>query len=202
MTKHKLTQAVPRWLVVTLSFAFGYLLVYGAFLHVLYAPGVAEQNAEIFSYLTGPLFVDADLGFLSVAERAHMQDVKLLFDVAWLLGILALGVIAGLGIGFWKQRHVLEELLARSLFWTGVTLVVLVFVIGLAALLDFQKFWVLFHVFLFPQGGWAFPQDSTLIALYPLEFFQQFVFRWVLVVLVASVILSLLGKFIDATRRA
>ena len=53
-----------------------------------------------------------------------------------------------------------------------------------------------FHQIFFPQGNWAFPEDSLLITLLPLGFFYDFLIKMLKTSLMMSAIILLLGILI------
>jgi integral membrane protein (TIGR01906 family) len=206
----KITQSiVPRSLVILFSLALGFAVVYAAFLsvfHYLPSPNqdLLEQDVAIRSYVSGPLFAENQLTFLSPTEFSHMIDVKRLFDIAFITYLVSLGIVIGTVAVFlygklWER---FDELLSRSLRATGWALLALCFVLGLAALLNFDKFWILFHLILFPQGNWGFASDSVLIQLYPSQFFERFTLYLGLLVLSFAIVALALSYFLDHMRRA
>lgn len=203
---------VPIGLVLLAAAALAFAILYAAFLTVL-ASGASyshqhgeqvAQNAAIIAYLRGPLFAQESLLFLSQAERAHMADVKALFDWASIIFLVALGALLGVAGTFAAQRmwsH-LDELLGRAMIIGGWTILGTVAFLGAAASLSFGNFWLLFHAILFPQGNWMFAADSTLITLYPAEFFVRFVTQVLLRAGAFGAIMLLLGYFLRRMRHA
>jgi uncharacterized membrane protein len=57
---------------------------------------------------------------------------------------------------------------ARGGLWLAMVLVAL----GIFAALAFDTAFTLFHEIFFPGGNWAFPATSTLIRLYPTDFWE------------------------------
>lgn len=167
-----------RWMS---SCAFAvFLLLAALFLVLVDAPLVSSplaggsptveqriMHAETMAYLHGE---DADLSFYTRAEQEHLRDVRRLLNIARILIALTGGVILWTlwrlhqrsGAKRVQGRKVLAGLLTRA----GVTLIVLLFLLGLSAL-NFSVFWEWFHRLLFPQGNYTFPASSVLITLYP-----------------------------------
>lgn len=195
---------VPAGIVVLFTTALAYLILYAAFASVFHSPrtyeGLPEENDAILAYLAG----GAMPAFLNEAEQDHMRDVRVRLFAAFIIYLLCLGAVIGiLGTFLWKRNWLaLEDLLGRSLFWSGSVLLGLCFIAGLAFLLSFQKTFVLFHAVLFPQGGWLFPPDSTLIQLYPERFFQSFGLRFGLRLLFATILTVVVGLAVRVTGHA
>lgn len=202
----KHTQAIPKGLVVTVGISLAFLLTYIIFYTLFITPStyahIGEEgqapDEQIRTYLKLPFIGENNLDFLPEAERSHMTDVKRVFNIVFILAMISLGILVGMAIVFWKydMKHQREELLGRGLATTGWILLGICFLFGISALLSFDKFWVLFHVFLFPQGNWLFGADSILIQLYPGEFFQSFTLKFFMRVLVVGIASVIIGRFI------
>ena len=172
------------------SLALGTLLVGGAILAVLFfgpevAPRRQAEHAAIRSYLVWPPGADGALTFLSRRERSHLHDVKVLFDAAWILMAGSLAVLAA------SSRRLRAGPVAQA---TGVGLLVFLVAVGLIAALDFGRFWAWFHDVLFPEGNWRFPADSTIIRIYPQDYFERFVRDVVVGLVAAAVALIAVGR--------
>jgi len=117
--------------------------------------------------------------------------------IAFIIYLVCLGIIIGTVIVFFSQRlwQRFDELLARSLRAVGWVTIGVGVLLTLSALLDFTKFWVLFHVFFFPQGNWMFSADSILITLYPESFFSDLVLHWLVFVSAFGVVALIVSFF-------
>lgn len=206
MRRPKITQSTVPWGLVLLSAASLLILIVQAILYSTAAmlPAQQDEQEAIMSYLHGPIFAENDLEFLPPDERAHMSDVKMLVDAGFLLSLAALGILLGVvGTLAWKRMwNALDELSGRAFILSGMTLLIAALIAGLAALLDFDIFWALFHAFLFPQGNWYFPGDSPLIQLYPPEFWQHAVFLYGIQIVLIAFLLVSLGIFMKRMRNA
>jgi uncharacterized membrane protein len=65
--------------------------------------------------------------------------------------------------------------------------------IGLLAIVAWDTVFTLFHELLFPPGTWAFPPDSTMILLYPPEFWFEAAMIAGALVIATSAVLSFGG---------
>jgi uncharacterized membrane protein len=65
--------------------------------------------------------------------------------------------------------------------------------IGLFAALAWDSAFTLFHELLFPPGTWSFPPDSTMIILYPPDFWFDAAMIAGALVLATSAVLSYAG---------
>lgn len=109
-------------------------------------------------------------GGLAFNEREirHMRDVNVLFQgargVLW--GAVAV-VVAGSGLllGLGERRA-----LARSLWLSSVTSLVLFVGLGLLIAVGFNVFFTAFHRVFFEGDTWLFLNSDTLIRIYPQKF--------------------------------
>lgn len=101
------------------------------------------------------------------AEVAHMTDVKFVMMWAMLAAVilLVLTVLFGLLLRSWRPGGFVRGLFAGA--WVMVGLIVAVAVL---AILNWQMFFEEFHRLFFADGTWTFSEDSTLIRLYPEQF--------------------------------
>ena len=188
------SRLVPRLLVIVLAATLVWSVLYGSLLWTIAVDGAQRepeqqaQHAAIVEYLAGPVGAQNPLGFLTAAEQSHMTDVKRLFDAAFLIHVLLIGASLGAVIVLAYQsmanaagtttapRRSIDDLLARGMWWGGWSLIGVMGLSAIAAVMSFDRFWALFHVFAFPQGNWMFAPDSALITIYPSSYFASIVF--------------------------
>jgi integral membrane protein (TIGR01906 family) len=109
------------------------------------------------------------------AERAHMADVRTVIRGAVLIwGISALAVIKA-----WQADRQKVIALLKKVSQTSVIVIVAG---SILMLLGWNLFFTTFHLILFPQGNWAFPAESTLIQLFPEQFWQALAASYILIV--------------------
>jgi hypothetical protein len=123
----------------------------------------ALSDRLVGELFTGPgTFAD-----LAPDEAAHMRDVRLV-----LYGFLVLSALSVAFVGIVLVRAPRNPLnwlaVARGGLWLAMVLVAL----GIFAALAFDTAFTLFHEIFFPGGNWAFPATSTLIRLYPTDFWE------------------------------
>jgi integral membrane protein (TIGR01906 family) len=194
-------------MVVLAATCIGFLILATAFASVFLSSSAyekipaqfQEENSAVLDSLTSMPLAYASPAFLDEREAAHMADVKLLFDIGIALGIAALGIALGIAgtLAFRGKRAQLEELLVRASVGAGWSLIGLGALLGLTALLSFDRFWVLFHVILFPQGGWLFSPESVLIRMYPSSFFAAFAQGVLVRAMVAGALLVVVGSLVQ-----
>lgn len=97
-------------------------------------------------------------------ERAHMADVRRVFDAAKLAIPIALFImLVRLQRARVRSSRAMWDLVRDGAL--GATLVVAI--IGVVAVVAFEPLFLAFHYVFFPQGNFLFPASSNLIRLYP-----------------------------------
>ncbi len=104
---------------------------------------------------------------LAPDEAAHMRDVRVVFYgfllVSAVSAVFVLGALLRMRDGGAAWLAVAQG---------GLALAIALVVLGVIAALAFDALFTLFHEIFFPGGNWAFPPTSTLIELYPDQFWQ------------------------------
>lgn len=134
---------------------------------------------------------DDQLAF-TAAEVTHMEDVRTVVRGTLIAWLLALGAIAT-GVAMLRPGE-RRERLRRALFAGGLLTGSLVGVVALVGLVSFDFFFEAFHSVLFERGTWQFPNDSTLISLYPERFWMTAALIGGLLVLIQTVIAIAIGR--------
>ncbi|GAA1145652.1 TIGR01906 family membrane protein [Nesterenkonia lutea] len=137
-----------------------------------------------------PLFTEA--------EVSHMVDVKFVVLWAMLIGLalLIITLILALLLRAWRPGGVARGLFAGA--WVTLGIIIIVAVL---AIIDWQFFFAEFHRIFFSDGTWTFPADSTLIQLYPEQFWIDAGIAVVALAVLFSVIL-LIATWPTKRRRA
>lgn len=119
-----------------------------------------EMN-EIISLL----FQNQDTNILTQNEKSHMLDVKNLLMISriYLLTTITLFLILV------NKKIITTKILNKSSITSLITLTLL----GALITTNFSSGFKAFHEIFFPMGNYTFAQSSTLIQLFPQEFFFQ-----------------------------
>lgn len=187
------------WRAIAPAAAIGYLVVWGTIMLLLFVgpavgTGLGWAHARIRSWLVTPFAGQGDrLDFLTADERAHLRDVKRLFDVSIVVAFVAVAVLVWWLLTLRRRDAPVGERVGRVLLCAGVGTVVVMVVVGIGALLDFDRFWDSFHEILFPQGNWQFAFDSMLIRTYPPSYFEAYVLALAVIVGCASAVMVWVG---------
>lgn len=155
-------------------------------------------NFRYLADLTGP---DGEPLFTSdgsdMNEVSHMVDVK---EVVWIamlvgMGLLLLTLVFALMLRSWRPGS-----FARGVFAGAWATVAVLIALAVLAILDWRMFFAEFHN-LFFDGNWAFPDDFTLIRLYPNQFWVD-AGIWIAALLVIFTLVALLITWPTKRRRA
>jgi len=132
-------------------------------------------------------------------EVGHLKDVKGLFRLGYyvLLGTLIYALVyLGIGLFWWRDRRLAWGLVGGS----GLTLV-LMLALGLVILLDFDRFFLQFHLLSFANDLWMLdPSTDYLIMLFPRGFWLDAALFCTLSTLVGALILGGLGWWIKSRK--
>lgn len=137
--------------------------------HLQHSPTGTKETQEIMISMIAFLKGQADTpAGLSEAEANHMHDVRSALQqgiIAWYALLMMLLVVLVLALTGTRSAETLRKIAVG----TGASGMIL---LGIAALVQFEWLFTGVHQFLFVEGTWVFPQDSAIIALYPLDFFK------------------------------
>jgi integral membrane protein (TIGR01906 family) len=136
---------------------------------------------------------DEAFELFNAREVAHLRDVKGLFRLVYwvLLGTVVYACIyAGVSFFWWKDRR----RLAWGLVGGGGLTLVLMLVLGLAALLDFDWLFLQFHLLSFANELWMLdPATDYLIMLFPRGFWFDAAIFCALATAVGALVLGGVG---------
>lgn len=125
---------------------------------------------------------------------SHLDDCYALISGAlpWLW--LAAAIAAASLVILVRAGHVRTA--GSALIAGPAALLAFMAVCGIAAAIDFEGFFALFHGVLFPQGNWTFPADSLLICMLPEGFWMGMGALWLAVTLAACIVSMVIGRLL------
>lgn len=157
---------------------------------------VDTSESEALSAITGSdslADLEEEYSFPQSA-LSHLADCTPLFTTVTIsIGVVCGAAIIGLiviGI-FWGRRDVGKVMIGASSL-----LIVLLFALGIWAIVDFNSLFTFMHLALFPQGNWTFPADSLLIRLFPEAFWLMMAVLWLAISIATALIVGLAGRII------
>lgn len=115
------------------------------------------------------------------AEVSHLVDVGILvrsLRITW--------IVISICVVFLGKRIASQNIIAGLRVSLG-----LIGSLGLLILFYWDKFFEGFHRVLFPQGNWAFPADSKLLAVFPENFWQKMGSVTLMIIMIIWIILVL-----------
>lgn len=109
---------------------------------------------------------------LTQQEQSHMQDVKNLFaNLEFIFLFFSVLTISMLFFLLIKDKKRYRAFVVDYLFFGGISLIIFILVLSIFSLAGFDFLFDLFHRVFFSQGNYLFSTQSTLITLFPSEFF-------------------------------
>lgn len=137
-------------------------------------------------------------------EVAHLKDVKGLIwlDYWVLLGTGAYVLVYAAVSLYWLARECRRRLATAVINGSGLT-IGLILLLGLLALLDFDRFFLQFHLISFANDLWQLdPTKDYLIMLFPQGFwYDATLFCAVLTLAMAAILAGVAGGYLLITRR-
>jgi integral membrane protein (TIGR01906 family) len=162
-------------------------------------------GTEQLSAVTGEILADLVVGppefdvtldgtpVLNENERGHMRDVRGVFAAFALVAAISAAVLVVLFVAA-RGRE------ARARFWgrlerTGIVIVVVTLVGGVAGILLFDQAFILFHEVFFPGGNYLFdPRTDRLVQLFPQQFWVDSTIGVGVVVIAIAVLVALVAR--------
>jgi len=137
-------------------------------------------------------------------EVAHLKDVKGLIwlDYRVLLGTGAYVLVYAVISLCWLAREYRRRLAIAIIYGSGLT-IGLMLLLGLLALLDFDRFFLQFHLISFANDLWQLdPTKDYLIMLFPQGFwYDATLFCAVLTVAITAILAGVAGGYLLIARR-
>lgn len=132
-------------------------------------------------------------------ERAHMVDVRTLYQNAMAVRWIALGVwVASVAALILLRKKAFLDDLSRGFLFVSFLFVLFLILLGIWILADFTGFWTTFHQLFFTNDLWLLnPYTDLMINLFPEAFFNHLVVRiilWFLAFYVPAAIIALLTQ--------
>ena len=170
---------------------------YGAYAKIG-VEGIRNTADAIIGYLAGDT-ADANkvsgLNPLTSKEKSHMEDVHSIFSKVKYLSFITLALL-GIILLRMRANGTFREDIRKVLKYSGIkTLIALAAVFFLS--INFDWFFTRFHYLFFPQGNWQFPSDSLLIIMFPQQFFQDYVSRMFIQILIFGVVFLAAGILLE-----
>jgi len=167
-----------------------YLSIFELLLFTFQAPlgtNLADHTAydSIWNYLLRQEYQSfIDLDELTLHEKRHLLDVKRILDETHILWMMLLP-FALLSFVFFFSK--IRDYFLISAFFFKFMLIVL---FGYDFLASFEHF----HALLFVSNSWTFTEDTVLIKLFPLNYFQEFLMLFCLLSLLVMLLVFVLKK--------
>src|SRR3989338_4521844 len=122
-----------------------------------------NQVTNLLEYFKGNTL---NTEYYSEKEISHLDDVRKLIWTSWVCIVI---FILPILYSFSKNR---KENLRKQIVKGGVYSLLLISIFSLT-LTSFSSSFITFHEILFTNNNWLLPESSTLIQMFPEEFFLQ-----------------------------
>ena len=138
-------------------------------------------TTQVLSYLrTGKGY----LPDFNEREIRHLDDVKKLIDLYFVLGSLSILIFILICYFFWK-----DKLFPKIFLFSGISALAIIFIFILMVKINFNLFFNYFHMIFFKPGTWVFnPETEIIKQLFPNKFFEDFVIFHILDTALLSII--------------
>ena len=139
-------------------------------------------------------------GFLSGEEISHIDDVRILINRGLFLFYLLFSIFLIICLFIALEKN------SKFIFYSLKSAVIIAFAFfGLILTfsifpLVFERGFVIFHQVFFPQGNWAFPDESRMLLLFPEQLFRDFLVHSSLLFLCEAIALFLAFLLIKRER--
>lgn len=126
------------------------------------------------------------------SEINHLHDVKTITDI---IHSTAVFTTALLGIyAYYAYVNQQLDTFFKSIRSTAWRVIITLAVIALYILISWQQFFITFHRLLFRPGTWTFAVDSSLIRLFPEQFWIDYTSQYLGLVMTVSMLLIVISK--------
>ena len=153
---------------------------------------VDSVNKELIGYLNNenPLVTD----FFNEKEKLHLVDVQLLINniIGFFYVVLFLLVLIFIYFALADK----PEIIGRGLVIGGFFALIVLVLLALASLINFNLVFTYFHLASFNNDLWLLNPDSSLIRMFPSEFFYSAFTRILVIGLAVSALFIIIGHVI------
>lgn len=149
---------------------------------------VTEEMMLFLYSKRADLVIDTVVGgepreFFNESEISHMEDVRVLFAQGVFTRTVCIIMIIVLLLFIMKcNKRRWKEILSKAYIRTSIMLAVVVGIIGALFVIDFNKYFTIFHHIFFVGDTWIFdPRESLMINMLPEGLFYDMALRIVVV---------------------
>ena len=148
-----------------------------------------EHTTEIVDYLKTGETINNKL--VSEDELTHLKDVRELIKNSLFI-LYLVSALAAFALIFIMLKQ--KPLALSPIYYGGIATATVIITLLLALTLAFDQAFFIFHKLLFSNDLWLLPAESTLIRLFPKEFFIDFAKRLGLNTMIMSFLLIIIGR--------
>ena len=171
------------------------LLILFSYKMVLSFSSLTMNQQETINFLKGK--AELNLEYTS-NEMSHLIDVKKVMQNMNYLFYLSL-LICTLILTYYKEskkNKANKEIIKKKLRYGSIGSLIILGVVFLFVIINFNFSFTIFNEIFFPQGNWVFSEDSLIIQTFPIKFFINITLKiFILALLVSSTILLKIRRF-------
>ncbi|HFU76486.1 MAG TPA: DUF1461 domain-containing protein [Arcobacter sp.] len=160
-----------------------FLTLFELLLHIFHKPitfPIEDRitHSETWAYLLKQQYISfIDLDIYNISEKRHLLDVKRVLESTYNVWLILLG-ISFIGLTIFRKTY-------KVFIQQTAILGLIVSALLIVSSINFISVFEFMHSLFFNAKTWIFPKESMLIELFPLVYFQQFFFLF----LIGSIIL-------------
>lgn len=151
---------------------------------------------EILNYFKNEKYDIPKIENFDENENSHMHDVKLLIKGLIFLEIVLIYAWILLFLAFISYKIDITHQLGKILFYSSTVIIFLLIIFIITVKFAFDNAFIIFHKLFFPQGNWLFSPDSTMIKLFPQEFFSDVFIKLLVNTTITTILIFIIGALI------
>lgn len=125
---------------------------------------------ELVGYFRGQNNLEDNI--YSIQAKSHLKDVKSLINTASVVNSFSIFIVGIAALLFLMRKK--YKLLKKSIIIGSSITISIVLLGAISMLINFDFIFIKFHVLLFKNNLWLFPEEDNLIKLFPISFFTEF----------------------------
>lgn len=153
---------------------------------------VDNATKELIGYFRGQNNLEGN--YYSVQAITHLEDVKRLIKFTVAIDVMSILLSLGLMIVLIIKNK--AYLISKSLIIGSIVTFLIVMLVLIAFITNFDSGFVVFHKIFFRNDLWLFAPDDNLIKLFPESFFQEFTKNLITNVLITLALLLSINYFL------
>jgi integral membrane protein (TIGR01906 family) len=153
---------------------------------------VENTTNNLIGYFRGQNNLEDNM--FSLQAKVHLKDVKTLLRGVSAINHFSIFILMLTTVIFFKNKNF--KIFKRSIVIGSLITIFVEIIVALSLIGNFDFFFIKFHELLFKNNFWLFPDDDSLIKLFPISFFVEFTKQLVINIFVSAFIVLSLVYFL------